>query len=89
MRKYVVTLTAEEREQLKALMRAGKASALKLARARVLLKADAAPGGPGWPARGRAMAAGNATPRGHATAARVRHGRRRRASPWLATTPTR
>jgi len=49
MRKYVVTLTIEEREQLQALIRAGKASALKLARARVLLKADAAPGGPDWP----------------------------------------
>src|SRR4051794_22026597 len=50
MRKYVVTLTAEERDQLQALIRAGRASALKLARARALLKADAAPGGPDWPA---------------------------------------
>jgi transposase len=49
MKKYVVTRTAEEREQLRALVRAGKASALKLARARVLLKADAADGGPDWP----------------------------------------
>lgn len=49
MRKYIVTLTAEEREWLRALIRVGKASALKLARARVLLKADASPGGPGWP----------------------------------------
>ena len=49
MKKYVVTLTAEERGQLQALIRGGKASALKLARARVLLKADAAPGGPAWP----------------------------------------
>lgn len=42
MKKYVVTLTAEECQELQALIRAGKASALKLARARVLLKADAA-----------------------------------------------
>jgi transposase len=49
MKKYVVTLTAEEREELQALIRAGKASALKLSRARVLLKADAASGGPDWP----------------------------------------
>ena len=47
MKKYVVTLTAEERRMLQALIRAGKASALKLARARVLLKADTA--GPDWP----------------------------------------
>ncbi len=49
MKKYVVTLTAEERQELQALIRAGKASALRLARARVLLKADAADGGPAWP----------------------------------------
>jgi hypothetical protein len=68
MRKYVVTLTAEEREQLQALIRAGKASALKLARARVLLKADAAPGGPDWP-DGRIA---EAVEVGLATVARVR-----------------
>ena len=49
MKKYVVTLTAEERGQLQALIRAGKASALKLARARIVLKADQAKGGPNWP----------------------------------------
>src|SRR5437660_6253854 len=49
MRKYIVTPTTEERQQLQALIRAGKASALKLARARFLLKADAAAGGPDWP----------------------------------------
>jgi transposase len=48
MQKYKVTLTAEERQQLKTLIAAGKASALKLARARILLKADAATGGPAW-----------------------------------------
>jgi transposase len=49
MKKYKVTLTAEERQQLHALIAAGKAAAQKLAHARVLLKADAAPGGPAWP----------------------------------------
>jgi transposase len=48
MKKYKVTLTAEERKSLQALISAGKASALKLVRARILLKADAAPGGPAW-----------------------------------------
>jgi len=49
MKKYKVTLTAEERQWLLDLIAAGKASAKKLAHARVLLKADAAPGGPAWP----------------------------------------
>lgn len=38
--KYVVDLTAEEREQLLQLLRKGKSSARKLARARILLLAD-------------------------------------------------
>jgi len=45
---YHVTLTPEEREQLQAMVSAGKAAARKLAHARVLLKADEAEGGPGW-----------------------------------------
>src|SRR5437764_15007217 len=49
MKKYKVTLTAEERQQLAHLIAAGKAAAQKLAHARVLLKADAADGGPAWP----------------------------------------
>lgn len=49
MKKYKVTLTAEERQQLSDLIAAGKAAAQKLAHARVLLKADAADGGPAWP----------------------------------------
>jgi transposase len=49
MKKYKVTLTAEERQQLQNLIAAGKAAALKLAHARILLKADAADGGPAWP----------------------------------------
>jgi transposase len=48
MKKYKVTLTAEEREQLQEMIAAGKASAKKLAHARVLLKADASDGGPAW-----------------------------------------
>jgi transposase len=49
MKKYVVTLTAEERRSLSGLIAAGKAAAKKLAHARILLKADAADGGPAWP----------------------------------------
>jgi transposase len=48
MKKYKVTLTPEERNSLQDLIAAGKASAQKLAHARILLKADAAPGGPAW-----------------------------------------
>jgi transposase len=49
MKKYLVTLTAEERLSLQELTAAGKASARKLAHARILLKADQAEGGPAWP----------------------------------------
>jgi transposase len=49
MKKYVVTLTAEERHDLSGLITAGKGAAAKLAHARILLKADAAEGGPAWP----------------------------------------
>jgi transposase len=48
MKKYRVTLTAEERESLAALIATGKAAAKKLTHARILLKADQAEGGPGW-----------------------------------------
>jgi transposase len=48
MKKYKVTLTAEERKSLQELVAAGKAAAKKLIQARILLKADAAPGGPAW-----------------------------------------
>ena len=51
MKKYRVTLTPEERRSLQDLIAAGKASAKKLAHARILLKADAAEGGPAWPDR--------------------------------------
>ena len=48
MKKYRVTLTADEREQLTGLIAAGKTAAQKLTHARILLKADQAEGGPGW-----------------------------------------
>lgn len=48
MKKYKVTLTSEERHQLRDLIAAGRAAASKLAHARILLKADAADGGPAW-----------------------------------------
>lgn len=46
MKKYTVTLTPDERQDLQQLIAAGTAAAKKLAHARILLKADAAPGGP-------------------------------------------
>jgi len=49
VKRYIVTLTAEERQGLHDLIAAGKAAAKKLAHARILLKADAAEGGPVWP----------------------------------------
>ena len=48
MKKYIVTLTDEERESLRLLTTKGKAAARKLLHARILLKADTNPGGPGW-----------------------------------------
>ena len=48
MKRYIVTLTEEERSELEGLLAAGKSSALKQAHARILLKADAAPGGSAW-----------------------------------------
>jgi transposase len=48
LKRYVVTLTPEERQSLTDLIAAGKAAAKKLAHARILLKADAAEGGPAW-----------------------------------------
>lgn len=45
--KYTVTLTADERQQLEELIRSGKRSARTITRARILLKADCGPDGPG------------------------------------------
>jgi len=47
-KKYIVTLTDEERGVLRELISAGKASARKLTHARILLKADDSEDGPGW-----------------------------------------
>ncbi len=49
MKRYKVTLDDEERQHLHDLLAAGKAAARKLTHARILLKADAAEGGPAWP----------------------------------------
>ena len=46
--KYIVRLTAEERAELDELIRTGKRAASVLIHARILLKADAGAGGPGW-----------------------------------------
>jgi transposase len=48
MKKYRVTLTDAERAELAGLLSRGKADVRKLKHAQVLLKADAAPGGPNW-----------------------------------------
>jgi transposase len=48
MKKYKVTLTPDERQQLQEMIAAGKAAAKKLAHARILLKADASEGRPTW-----------------------------------------
>jgi transposase len=47
-KRYRVILTPTERDQLKHLLAAGTASARKLTHARILLKADQGPDGPGW-----------------------------------------
>ena len=48
VKKYVVELSAEERDRLEAMVRAGKNSAQILTRARILLKADVSEAGDGW-----------------------------------------
>jgi transposase len=47
-KRYRVTLTAEERAELTALVEKGKAAARTLTHARILLKADQSEGAPGW-----------------------------------------
>jgi len=61
VKKYVVRLRAEEREQLEALIRKGKGPALRLLKARILLKADVSEAGEGW-SDSRIMAALDASP---------------------------
>jgi hypothetical protein len=48
VKKYIVTLTDEERHQLTSLIQTGKHAARKLLMARILLKADASDNGEGW-----------------------------------------
>jgi transposase len=47
-KKHCVKLTEAERIQLQSLLRAGHAPTRTLTRARILLKADSGPEGPGW-----------------------------------------
>ena len=47
-KKYIVQLSPEDRERCTDLVRSGRASARTLMHARVLLKADSGPEGPGW-----------------------------------------
>ena len=56
VKKYVVRLSAEERERLEAVVRAGKSPARLLTRARILLKADVSEAGEGWSDRAIAAA---------------------------------
>src|SRR5256885_10767650 len=48
VKRYVVRLSADERERLEALLRKGKSPAQRLLKARILLKADVAGAGEGW-----------------------------------------
>jgi hypothetical protein len=48
VKKYVVQLTAQERQRCLDLIRAGQAPARSIMHAQVLLKSDCGPEGPGW-----------------------------------------
>jgi len=48
VKKYVVRLSSEERQQLETLIRKGKGPARRQLKARILLKADVSDAGPGW-----------------------------------------
>jgi transposase len=48
VKKYVVRLSGEERQQLETLIRKGKGPARRLLKARILLKADVSEAGDGW-----------------------------------------
>lgn len=47
-KKYIVELTSEERSELEAMVKKGKAAAYKIKHAHVLLNADQGPEGPRW-----------------------------------------
>jgi transposase len=57
-RRYRVTLTRQEREELEALTKRGKTRATRFTRARALLLCDAGPGGPAWKVADAAAALG-------------------------------
>ena len=67
-KRYIVTLTAAERDQLETPIKAGRRSARTITRARILLLSDQGEGGPGWEDRRVAEALGC----GHRTVERVR-----------------
>jgi transposase len=67
-KKYIVTLMEEERRMLQEMLSRGKAAARKLMHARILLKADAAAGGPAW----EDLSIAEALEVGRATVERVR-----------------
>jgi transposase len=67
-KRYIVTLSPDERQQLQALVRSGKRSARVITRARILLLTDQAEGGQAWEDRRAAEALGC----GHRTVERVR-----------------
>jgi len=48
VKKYVVKLSEDERNQLNEMIRKGKSSAQRLTKARILLKADVSEAGEGW-----------------------------------------
>ena len=48
MKKNIVKLTQEQRQQLEELVRSGTASARKIRHAHILLKVDSSPQGPNW-----------------------------------------
>jgi hypothetical protein len=48
VKRYVVRLSAGERERLEALIRKGKSRTQRLLKARILLKADVSEAGAGW-----------------------------------------
>src|SRR6202162_3303568 len=48
VKRYVVRLSADERERLEALIRKGKSPAQRMLKARILLKADVSEAGEGW-----------------------------------------
>lgn len=47
-KRYIVTLTMEERSYLKQMIQSGKNKARKITKARILLKADQGTNGPAW-----------------------------------------